>query len=174
MSATTKFDQEKIAPNTRTIDLLIKNWTTSNTSHAGRPTSPSGYATKLHVEDFRGLVFFNSLSDLGSAEEKLQYRDILAVSLASDVNVKFRKVILEKFKDKQLTLLLATDLLARGIDIDSLECVVNFDVPRDIETYTHRAGRTGRMGKEGYVITLVTHPEEIKNSRNLQVYVKLS
>ena len=83
-------------------------------------------------------------------------------SLASDVNVKFRKVILEKFKDKQLTLLLATDLLARGIDIDSLECVVNFDVPRDIETYTHRAGRTGRMGKEGYVITLVTHPEELK------------
>lgn len=52
--------------------------------------------------------------------------------------------------------------MARGIDIDSLECVVNFDVPRDIETYTHRAGRTGRMGKEGYVITLVTHPEEIK------------
>ena len=86
----------------------------------------------------------------------------MAVSLASDVNVKFRKVILEKFKDKQLTLLLATDLLARGIDIDSLECVVNFDVPRDIETYTHRAGRTGRMGKEGYVITLITHPEELK------------
>ena len=99
-----------------------------------------------------------------AAEEKLQYRDILAVSLASDVNVKFRKVILEKFKDKQLTLLLATDLLARGIDIDSLECVVNFDVPRDIETYTHRAGRTGRMGKEGYVITLVTHPEELKKT----------
>ena len=97
----------------------------------------------------------------------------MAVSLASDVNVKFRKVILEKFKDKQLTLLLATDLLARGIDIDSLECVVNFDVPRDSETYTHRAGRTGRMGKEGYVITLVTHQKNLKNSKNLQMYVKL-
>ena len=91
----------------------------------------------------------------------------MAVSLASDVNVKFRKVILEKFKDKQLTLLLATDLLARGIDIDSLECVVNFDVPRDIETYTHRAGRTGRMGKEGYVITLITHPEDLKKLKKL-------
>ena len=87
-----------------------------------------------HVEDFRGLVFFNSLSDpLEVQKKKLQYRDILAVSLASDVNVKFRKVILEKFKGKQLTLLLATDLLARGIDIDSLECVVNFDVPRDMK-----------------------------------------
>ncbi len=44
--------------------------------------------------------------------------------------------------------------MARGIDIDSLECVVNFDIPRDSETYTHRAGRTGRMGKEGYMLSL--------------------
>ena len=120
-----------------------------------------------NVEDFRGLVFFNSLSDLGSAEEKLQYREVSAVSLASDVNVKFRKVILERFKDHQLTLLLATDLVARGIDIDSLECVVNYEVPRDAETYIHRSGRTGRMGKEGYVITLVSHPEELKSLKTL-------
>ena len=164
MSATTKFDQDKIAPNTRTIDLSDQKL--DNIQHFYMQVDQRHRVDMLrklaHVEDFRGLVFFNSLSDLGSAEEKLQYRDVLAVSLASDVNVKFRKVILEKFKDNQLTLLLATDLLARGIDIDSLECVLNFDVPRDIETYTHRAGRTGRMGKEGYVITLVTHPEDLK------------
>ena len=164
MSATTKFDQEKIAPNTRTIDLSDQKL--DNIQHFYMQVEQRNRVELLrklaYVEDFRGLVFFNSLSDLGSAEEKLQYRDVLAVSLASDVNVKFRKVILEKFKDKQLTLLLATDLLARGIDIDSLECVVNFDVPRDMETYTHRAGRTGRMGKDGYVITLITHPEELK------------
>ena len=164
MSATTKFDQDKIAPNTRTIDLSDQKL--DNIQHFYMQVDQRHRVDMLrklaHVEDFRGLVFFNNLSDLGSAEEKLQYRDVLAVSLASDVNVKFRKVILEKFKDNQLTLLLATDLLARGIDIDSLECVLNFDVPRDIETYTHRAGRTGRMGKEGYVITLVTHPEELK------------
>ncbi len=116
-----------------------------------------------YVEDFRGLAFFNSLSDLGSAEEKLQYRGVEAVSLASDVNVKYRKVILERFKDHQLTLLLATDLVARGIDIEHLECVINYDIPRDVETYTHRAGRTGRMGREGYVITFITHPEELKS-----------
>ena len=96
-------------------------------------------------------------------EEKLQYRGVEAVSLASDVNVKYRKVILERFKDHQLTLLLATDLVARGIDIEHLECVINYDIPRDVETYTHRAGRTGRMGREGYVITFITHPEELKS-----------
>lgn len=164
MSATTKFDQDKIAVNTRIIDLSDQKL--DNIQHFYMQVDQRHRVDMLrklaHVNNFRGLVFFNSLSDLGSAEEKLQYRDVLAVSLASDVNVKFRKVILEKFKDNQLTLLLATDLLARGIDIDSLECVINFDVPRDTETYTHRAGRTGRMGKEGYVITLVTHPEELK------------
>ena len=57
--------------------------------------------------------------------------------------------------------------MARGIDIDSLECVVNYEVPRDTETYIHRSGRTGRMGKEGYVITLVSHPEELKSLKKL-------
>ena len=68
--------------------------------------------------------------------------------MASDINVKFRKIILEKFKNHEISLLLGTDLLARGIDIENLEVVINFDIPRDREAYTHRAGRTGRMGNE--------------------------
>ena len=164
MSATSKFDQEKLAENTLKVE--IDNQELDNIQHFYLQVDKRNKVEMLRklaqVEDFRGLVFFNSLSDLGSAEEKLQYREVNAVSLASDVNVKFRKVILDKFKDHQLTLLLATDLVARGIDIENLECVVNYDIPRDLETYTHRSGRTGRMGKEGYVITLVTHPEELK------------
>lgn len=164
MSATSKFDQEKLVENTLKVE--IDNQELDNIQHFYLQVDKRNKVEMLRklaqVEDFRGLVFFNSLSDLGSAEEKLQYREVNAVSLASDVNVKFRKVILDKFKDHQLTLLLATDLVARGIDIENLECVVNYDIPRDLETYTHRSGRTGRMGKDGYVITLVTHPEELK------------
>ena len=115
-----------------------------------------------NLPDFRALTFFNSLSDLGSAEEKLLFNRVNAVSLASDVNVKFRKVILERFKNHEIPLLLATDLVARGIDIDNLECVLNFELPRDLESYTHRAGRTGRMGKEGTVITLITDDRDLK------------
>ena len=166
---TTKFDPEQIEPNTLTIQVEGQNL--DNIQHFYMEVDKREKVELLrklsNVEDFRGLVFFNSLSDLGSAEEKLQYREVSAVSLASDVNVKFRKVILERFKDHELTLLLATDLVARGIDIDSLECVVNYEVPRDAETYIHRSGRTGRMGKEGYVITLVSHPEELKSLKKL-------
>ena len=164
MSATAKFDQEKIAKNT--LHISIEDQTLDNIQHFYMQVEKRDKVELLrklsNVEEFRGLVFFNSLSDLGSAEEKLQYRGASAVSLASDVNVKFRKVILEKFKNYDITLLLATDIVARGIDIDSLECVVNYEVPRDLETYTHRSGRTGRMGKEGYVITFISHPEELK------------
>ena len=60
--------------------------------------------------------------------------------------------------------------MARGIDIENLEVVINFDIPRDREAYTHRAGRTGRMGNEGSVISLVTHPEDLKNLKNSLKY----
>lgn len=164
MSATAKVDPDQLEENT--IQITVDGVRLDNIQHFYMQVDQRDKVELLrklaHVEDFRGLAFFNSLSDLGSAEEKLQYQGVEAVSLASDVNVKYRKVILERFKDHQLTLLLATDLVARGIDIDHLECVINYDLPRDKEIYTHRAGRTGRMGREGYVITLITHPEELK------------
>ena len=111
------------------------------------------------------------ISDLGATEERLQFNGASAVSLASDINVKFRKVILEKFKNHEISLLLGTDLLARGIDIENLEVVINFDIPRDREAYTHRSGRTGRMGNEGRVISLVSHPEDLKK---LKKFAKVS
>ncbi|MBP2622472.1 ATP-dependent helicase [Streptococcus oricebi] len=165
MSATTKFDQAKLAAGTQRIE--INNQAMDQIKHYYLQVSKRDKVELLrklsNIPDFRGLVFFNSLSDLGNAEEKLQYRGADAFSLASDVNVKFRKVLLDKFKDHQLTLLLATDLVARGIDIDSLECVINYEVPRDLETYTHRSGRTGRMGKEGTVITLISQAQDLKD-----------
>ncbi len=164
MSATAKFDPEKVAEDVLTIDLT--NQTLDNIQHGYILVDKRNRLELLrkfaNIPDFRALTFFNSLSDLGASEEKLTYHQANVVSLASDVNVKFRKVILERFKNKEIALLMATDLVARGIDIDNLECVLNFDLPRDRETYTHRAGRTGRMGKEGLVITLISNPNDLK------------
>ena len=116
-----------------------------------------------YVEDFRGLAF--SIACLIWVVLRKNYNTVVLRLYRSPVMSmsKYRKVILERFKDHQLTLLLATDLVARGIDIEHLECVINYDIPRDVETYTHRAGRTGRMGRDGYVITFITHPEELKS-----------
>lgn len=165
MSATDAFDSNQIAPDTLTIDVR-ESKQLDNIQHVYLEVAKRDKTELLrkmsNIPDFRALAFFNSLSDLGASEEKLTYRSANVVSLASDVNVKFRKIILEKFKARQLNLLLATDLVARGIDIDNLECVINVDLPRDLETYTHRAGRTGRMGRDGVVVTFISHPEELK------------
>ena len=87
MSATTKFDAEQIEPNTLTIQ--VEGQSLDNIQHFYMEVDKREKVELLrklsNVEDFRGLVFFNSLSDLGSAEEKLQYREVSAVSLASDV-----------------------------------------------------------------------------------------
>ncbi|NQN16796.1 DEAD/DEAH box helicase [Streptococcus suis] len=164
MSATAKFDRQKIAEDIESIDLSEQKL--DNIQHCYMMVDKRDRLETLrkfaNIPDFRALAFFNSLSDLGASEDKLLYNGVNAVSLASDVNVKFRKVIIERFKNHELNLLLATDMVARGIDIDNLECVLNFEVPFDQEAYTHRSGRTGRMGKEGLVITLVSSPSELK------------
>ena len=121
MSATQKVDSSVLAENTLTIDLSDQKL--DSISHYYITVDSRERVDLLrkfsNIPDFRGLVFFNSLSDLGGAEERLQFNGASAVSLASDVNVKFRKVILEKFKNHDIALLLATDIMARGIDIDT-------------------------------------------------------
>ncbi|MGV3010083.1 DEAD/DEAH box helicase [Streptococcus thoraltensis] len=169
LSATQKISNDSLAENTKVIDLS-KQENTSIAHYYIRVEKRDrlDLLRRLsNIPDFRGLAFFNNLSDLGAVEERLQFNGTSAVSLASDVNVKMRKVILEKFKSHELSLLLATDLVARGIDIDNLETVINFDIPRDREIYTHRAGRTGRMGKKGQVISLVTHKEDLKKLKKM-------
>ena len=121
-----------------------------------------------HMPNMRGLVFFNRLEDLGNAEEKLAFQNIAAVSIASDVNGRFRKTIIERFKTGQITLLLATDIAARGLDINDLDYVINFDIPVTAESYTHRAGRTGRMGKSGVVVNVVGNSFDEKNVKHYQ------
>lgn len=179
LSATDKFDRNQLPQDILTLDMREEGQL-SQIKHFYLEVAKRDKTEILrkisNIPDFRGLVFFSSLSDLGANEEKLTFRSANVVSLASDVNVKFRKIILEKFKERAINLLLATDLVARGIDIDSLECVINFDLPRDLETYTHRSGRTGRMGKDGVVITLISHPEELKSlkkySKVQPIYLK--
>lgn len=159
MSATNSIDRTFLADDTLEIDLSKQTVDTISHYYITVAKRERGELLRKfsNIPNFRGLVFFNRLSDLGANEERLQFSGASAVSLASDVNIKFRKVILEKFKNHELSLLLATDLVARGIDIELLETVINFDLPRDKDAYNHRAGRTGRMGKNGIVVTFISH-----------------
>lgn len=119
------------------------------------------------LDGWRALVFFNHLSDLGACEDKLVYHSVPAISLASDVAVTLRQEILRRFKNHDYSLLLTTDILSRGIDISDLEIVINMDLPTNQTQYIHRSGRTGRMGKEGIVITFISQDHDLKQLQQL-------
>lgn len=161
---------QKLRPAVEVVDVQQEDTSTQQLQHFYVRVPVRKRVEELrrlaNIPDFQGLVFFNELGDLGSAEEKLLYRQIPVASLASDQNKLMRKAAINQFKEGKLVLLLATDVAARGLDIEDLPYVVNYDVPTTLESYTHRAGRTGRMGKIGSVVTFV-------HDGNLQEYLRM-
>jgi ATP-dependent RNA helicase DeaD len=109
--------------------------------------------------DFYGIVFCRTKSDVDEVVHKLNDRGYDADGLHGDISQSLREKILDKFKKKKITLLVATDVAARGIDVNNLTHVINYSLPEDPEAYVHRIGRTGRAGKEGTAISFVTSAE---------------
>jgi ATP-dependent RNA helicase DeaD len=109
--------------------------------------------------DFYGLVFARTKIDADAVAQRLMERGYDADALHGDISQSLREKILGKFKKRLITILVATDVAARGIDVHDLTHVINFDLPHDPESYVHRVGRTGRAGKEGIAITFITPSE---------------
>ncbi|OPX30796.1 MAG: RNA helicase [Candidatus Omnitrophica bacterium 4484_171] len=110
---------------------------------------------------FYGLVFCRTKVDVDTVSKKLLDRGYDADGLHGDISQAQRERILNRFKQKRINILVATDVAARGIDIYNLTHVINYSLPQDPERYVHRIGRTGRAGKEGTAITFVT-PDEYR------------
>lgn len=83
-----------------------------------------------------------------------------------------RKTVMKSFRDARIQILVASDLAARGLDVDGVTHVINYDIPHDVDWYVHRIGRTGRAGKDGIAVTLYT-ADEVKWLRNIEIKLKL-
>ncbi len=105
------------------------------------------------------IVFCNTKRLVDEVVEKLQKRGYFAEGLHGDLKQLQRDVVMKKFRNKTLQILVATDVAARGIDVENVDVVINFDLPQETEYYVHRIGRTGRAGKNGYAITFTTGRE---------------
>lgn len=112
-------------------------------------------------EGFYGLIFCRTKIDVDMISRKLMDRGYGAEALHGDVSQYQRERILDKFKKRLSNALVATDVAARGIDINNLTHVINYSLPQDPESYVHRIGRTGRAGKQGTAITFVS-PDEYR------------
>ncbi|MEK0446285.1 MAG: DEAD-box ATP-dependent helicase CshA [Verrucomicrobiota bacterium] len=106
-----------------------------------------------------GIVFCSTKSAVDGVTEHLIAEGYQADRLHGDMSQAMRERVMRRFRDGKLEFLVATDVAARGIDVDDIEAVINYDIPRDPEDYVHRIGRTGRAGRSGRAITFVTSRE---------------
>ena len=102
------------------------------------------------------IIFCNTKKTVDDLVLKLIYRGFLASSIHGDMKQENRQIILQQFKKRQLNILVATDVAARGLDINNMDIVINYDYPTEDQYYIHRIGRTGRANKEGIAITFLT------------------
>jgi len=114
--------------------------------------------------EFYGIIFCRTKINVDSICKKLTDRGYKVGAIHGDIVQKQRERILGSFKNKKTTIMVATDVAARGIDVNNLTHVINFSLPHDPESYVHRIGRTGRAGNEGTAITFVSPSEYRKLS----------
>jgi ATP-dependent RNA helicase DeaD len=114
----------------------------------------------LEVENFEGMiVFVRTKNDTENLAEKLRARGFSAAAINGDIVQQQRERTIGQLKSGKLDILVATDVAARGLDVERISHVVNFDIPTDTESYVHRVGRTGRAGRSGDAISFVTPRE---------------
>jgi ATP-dependent RNA helicase DeaD len=122
-------------------------------------------------KEFYALIFCRTRLKVNHLSEALKERGYDAVALHGEISQSQRENILDNFKKKKMSILVATDVAARGIDIIDLTHVLNYSIPRDPESYVHRIGRTGRAGKQGTAITFIT-PSEYQSLMRIQRFAK--
>ena len=108
------------------------------------------------------MVFCNTKKRVDDLVELLQGRGYFAEGLHGDLKQAQRDKVMQKFRNGTIEILVATDVAARGIDVDDIDIVFNYDVPQDEEYYVHRIGRTGRAGRSGKAFTFCVGKEIYK------------
>jgi ATP-dependent RNA helicase DeaD len=165
------------------IEVIIgtRNSSAENVSHAYYLVhAKDKYKVLKRIADFEpdiyGIVFCRTRKDTQEIATKLMNDGYNADALHGDLSQAQRDAVMNKFRSRNLQLLVATDVAARGLDVDDLTHIINFSLPDDPEVYTHRSGRTGRAGKAGISISLVHLKEkyllsqiERKIKRNFKV-----
>jgi len=113
-------------------------------------------------EDFYGIIFSNTKAEVVEITNRLNEKHYNAEALHGDIEQRIREQVIRKFKTGSSGVLVATDVAARGIDINDLTHVINYGLPQDPDSYIHRVGRTGRAGKAGKAVSIITSAEKRK------------
>lgn len=170
-SATMPKEVERIAKtymhNPFEVSIGHKNQSNENIEHIFYSVKERDrYAALKRVIDFNpdiyGLIFCRTRMETASVADKLGKEGYSAEPLHGDLSQVQRDRVMDRFRKKEIQILVATDVAARGLDIDNITHVLNYNLPDDIENYTHRSGRTARAGKKGQSIVLINTRENYK------------
>ncbi|SDL09385.1 DEAD/DEAH box helicase [Cryobacterium sp. Sr8] len=147
-------------------EITVKNKTTTSVNTTQRylmvsyPQKVDALTRILEVENFEGMIVFTrTKNETETLAEKLRARGYSAMAINGDVPQVQRERTVNQLKSGKLDILVATDVAARGLDVERISHVVNYDIPIDTESYVHRIGRTGRAGRSGAAISFVTPRE---------------
>lgn len=119
------------------------------------------------VKPEKAIIFVNSKYDLDESLQKLEYHHYNVASIAGNKDNTAKKAALDNFKSGKVQLLIATDIAARGLQIDNIDTVINVNLPEENKEYIHRAGRCGRNGNTGTCISIITD-NEVKKIKSYQ------
>jgi ATP-dependent RNA helicase DeaD len=145
----------QIRSETETIEIVEQRFL-----FASPPQKPDALIRVLAMEAFQAvIVFVRTKSFSEDVAELLQKSGYRAMAIHGDITQALRERIISQFRGGAIDILVATDVAARGLDVDRVTHVINYDVPHDCETYVHRIGRTGRAGRAGVAILFVTPRE---------------
>jgi len=139
---------------------------------------PSGkkVETLARLLDFynpnRSIIFCNTKKMVDELADELQFRGYLPDALHGDMKQQARTTVMNAFKAGKVDILIATDVAARGIDVDDVDVVFNYDLPQDVEYYIHRIGRTGRAGKSGAAYTFVSGRYQLRELAEIESIIK--
>jgi ATP-dependent RNA helicase DeaD len=159
------------------ITVGKKNTANKNVDHQFFVTQAQHrYETLKRLIDFNpgiyGIIFTRTKAEAQDISEKLTREGYDIDALHGDLSQQQRNKVMDEFRDKTLQLLIATDVAARGIDVQGITHVINYELPDDVEVYTHRSGRTGRAGKTGVCMSIV-HAREIGKIRQIERMVQV-
>ena len=153
--------------NAKEITIGRKNESTSNVKHVAYTVhAKDKYEALKRIVDYYpqiyGIIFCRTRKETQEIADKLMQEGYNADSLHGELSQAQRDAVMQKFRIRNLQLLVATDVAARGLDVDDLTHVINYGLPDDTESYTHRSGRTGRAGKTGTSIAIINLREKGK------------